>query len=64
MIVAIVIAIVIAIAKVDRCRLTAVGVMCAVLCWACNNYVVLRHSISCVGRSVGFILAPLLFITC
>ena len=22
--------------KVDRYRLTAVGVMCAVLCWACN----------------------------
>ena len=31
--------------KVDRFRLTAVGVMCAVLCWVCNNYVVLRHSI-------------------
>ena len=31
--------------KVDRCRLTAVGVMCAVLCWACNYYVELRHSV-------------------
>ena len=37
------------------CRLTAVGVMCCAACAVLGmQYVVLRHFISYVGRSVGF----------
>ena len=39
------------------CRLTAVGFMCSAACAVCRGgmqYVVLRHFMSCVGRSVGF----------